>query len=187
MLAATAVTTSRSPSASRTALWQICCTLANGDRAVAKEYFEVFCGGSIARIDDFKTLYLSRNGKTETLKGGRDKGHRREMELTVEAMKQGKDAPIPFEELIEVTEATFAIEEAIRTQKMVSIEVETDTRSYRWNFLETPEAGRVLDRSERARSAVLGARLIVFGAALHRASDGAGKSGHRSHRWGGSR
>jgi polar amino acid transport system substrate-binding protein len=94
--------------------------LANGDRAVAKEYCEVFCAGSIARIDDFKTLSLSRNGKTETIKGGRDKGHRREMELTIEAMEQGKDAPIPFAELIEVTEATFAVEEAIRTQTTVS-------------------------------------------------------------------
>ena len=64
--------------------------VANGDRAVAKEYFEVFCGSSIARIDDFKTLSLSRNGKTETVKGGRDKGHRREIELTVAAMKEGK-------------------------------------------------------------------------------------------------
>jgi polar amino acid transport system substrate-binding protein len=95
--------------------------LANGDRAVAKEYCEVFCAGSIARIDDFKTLSLSRNGKTETIKGGRDKGHHREMELTIEAMEQGKDAPIPFAELIEVTEATFAVEEAIRTQKTVSL------------------------------------------------------------------
>jgi predicted dehydrogenase len=96
--------------------------LANGDRAVAKEYFEVFCGGSIARIDDFKTLSLSRNGKTETLKGGRDKGHRREMELTIEAMEQGRDSPIPFAELLEITEATFAVEEAIRTQRTVSLD-----------------------------------------------------------------
>ncbi len=95
--------------------------LANGDHAVAKEYFEVFCEGSVARLDDFKTLSLSRNGKTETIKGGRDKGHHREMELTIEAMEQGKDAPIPFAELIEVTEATFAVEEAIRTQKTVSL------------------------------------------------------------------
>ena len=93
--------------------------VANGDRAVAKEYFEVFCGSSVARMDDFKTLYLSRKGKTETLKSGRDKGHRRELELTVEAMRQGKEAPIPFAELVEVTEATFAIEEAIRTQRTV--------------------------------------------------------------------
>lgn len=96
--------------------------LANGDRAVAKEYFEVFCGGSIARMDDFKTLSLSRDGKTETFKGGRDKGHRREMELTIEAMEQGKDAPIPFAELLEVTEATFAVEEAIRTQRTVGLD-----------------------------------------------------------------
>jgi predicted dehydrogenase/threonine dehydrogenase-like Zn-dependent dehydrogenase len=93
--------------------------LANGDRAIAKEYFEVFSAGSIARIDDFKTLSLSRNGRTETLKGGQDKGHRREMEVTIAAMKQGEEAPIPFAELIEITEATFAIEEAIRTGKMI--------------------------------------------------------------------
>jgi hypothetical protein len=36
-------------------------------------------------------------------------------------MKQGKDAPIPFDELVEVTEATFAIEEAIRTQRSMSL------------------------------------------------------------------
>jgi predicted dehydrogenase len=95
--------------------------VANGDKAVAKEYFEVFCGGSIARIDDFKVLSLSRNGKMETSKRGQDKGHRREMELAIDAMKRGKDAPIPFNELIEVTEATFAIEEAIRTQRTVSL------------------------------------------------------------------
>jgi predicted dehydrogenase/threonine dehydrogenase-like Zn-dependent dehydrogenase len=96
--------------------------LANGDRTIGKEYFEVFCGGGIARIDDFKTLYLSRNGKTETLKGGRDKGHRREMELTLEAMKLGKDAPIPVEQLIEVTSVTYAIDDAIKTQRTVSIQ-----------------------------------------------------------------
>jgi predicted dehydrogenase/threonine dehydrogenase-like Zn-dependent dehydrogenase len=95
--------------------------LANGDRAVAKEYFEVFCGGEIARIDDFKTASLSRNGKTRICKGTQDKGHRREIELTIEAMKQGREAPIPFEELIEVIEATFAVEEAIRSQETMSI------------------------------------------------------------------
>ena len=40
-------------------------------------------------------------------------------------MKQGKEAPIPFAELVEVTQATFAIEEAIRTQRMACIDGET--------------------------------------------------------------
>jgi predicted dehydrogenase/threonine dehydrogenase-like Zn-dependent dehydrogenase len=97
--------------------------LANGDKAVAKEFFEVFCAGSIARIDDFKTFSLSQDGETETSKSAQDKGHRREMELTVAAMKQGNPAPIAFRDLIEVTRATFAIEEAIRTQKTVAIDV----------------------------------------------------------------
>jgi predicted dehydrogenase len=92
---------------------------ANGDKAVAKEYFEVFCSGGVARLEDFKTLHLSRNGKTESVKGRQDKGHHREVELTVEAMKHGGSAPIRFEELIEVTEATFAIEEAIGTKRIV--------------------------------------------------------------------
>jgi predicted dehydrogenase/threonine dehydrogenase-like Zn-dependent dehydrogenase len=96
--------------------------VANGDRTVGKEYFEVFCQGGIARIDDFKTLSLSRNGKTETSKGGRDKGHRRELELTIEAMKRSNSAPIPFLELAEVTEATFAVEEAIRSRKTVNLD-----------------------------------------------------------------
>jgi polar amino acid transport system substrate-binding protein len=95
---------------------------ANGNRAVAKEYFEVFCGGGIARIDDFKTLSLSRNGKTETLKSKQDKGHRREVELTIDVMKRGGPAPIPFSELVEVTEATFAVEEAIREHRPISLD-----------------------------------------------------------------
>jgi predicted dehydrogenase/NADPH:quinone reductase-like Zn-dependent oxidoreductase len=96
--------------------------LANGDKDVAKEYYEVFCASSVARLDDFKTLHLSRNGKTETLKSRQDKGHRKEMELTVYALRQGKEAPIPFIELIEVTEATFAIEEATRTGRTVPVD-----------------------------------------------------------------
>jgi predicted dehydrogenase len=96
--------------------------LSNGDRTVAKEYFEVFCANSVARLDDFKALHLSRNGKTRTTKGGQDKGHRREVQLTVQAMQQGNEAPIPFGELIEVTETTFAIEEAIRTRKKVNLD-----------------------------------------------------------------
>jgi predicted dehydrogenase/threonine dehydrogenase-like Zn-dependent dehydrogenase len=95
---------------------------ANGDKSVAKEFFEVFCGGSIARLDDFKALYLSRGGKTETLKGERNKGHRQELELTVDAMREGNSAPIPFTELMEVTRATFAIEQAIRTQRTVHMD-----------------------------------------------------------------
>jgi predicted dehydrogenase len=87
--------------------------VANGDRAAGKELFEVFCEGGIARLDDFKTLLLTRNGKTQTMKGSRDKGHEQEIKLTLAAMNEGTGAPISFDELVEVSETTFAIVEAL--------------------------------------------------------------------------
>ena len=87
--------------------------LANGDRSVPKEQFEVFCEGKVGRITDFCTLELARSGKSRRTRARQDKGHDREIELTVEAMRRGGCSPIPFEELVEVSEATLAIEEAI--------------------------------------------------------------------------
>ncbi len=95
--------------------------LANGDRSVAKEHFEVFCEGKVGRITDFRTLELARGGKTRRTRSGQDKGHQREIELTVDAMRRGGCSPIPFEELVEVSEATFAIEEAIGSGKSISL------------------------------------------------------------------
>jgi predicted dehydrogenase/threonine dehydrogenase-like Zn-dependent dehydrogenase len=95
--------------------------LANGDRSVAKEQFEVFCEGKVGRIGDFRTLELARDGKTRRTKAKRDKGHEREIELTLDAIRRGGCSPIPFEELVEVSEVTIAIEEAIGTGKSVSL------------------------------------------------------------------
>ena len=98
--------------------------LANGDPAVPKEHFEVFCEGAVARLEDFAILELVRDRKTRKLKSVRDKGHRRELQLTVDAMRQGKDAPIPFDEIIEVTEVTFSVAEALATGQPVLLEKE---------------------------------------------------------------
>jgi predicted dehydrogenase/threonine dehydrogenase-like Zn-dependent dehydrogenase len=87
--------------------------LANGDRSIPKEFFEVFCQGAIARLDDFRTLELARNGRVQKFKGAQDKGHRRELQLTIEAMRSGEPSPIPFDELVEVTEATFLVQDAL--------------------------------------------------------------------------
>lgn len=97
--------------------------LANGDRSVPKEQFEVFCEGKVGRIDDFCALELARDGKITRTKARRDKGHERELELTLEAIRRGSCAPIPFAELVEVSEATLAIEEAIRVGKSVLLQV----------------------------------------------------------------
>lgn len=96
--------------------------LANGDKAVPKEYFEVFCEGGVAILDDFCRLALTRDGKTSSEKGRRDKGHNRELELTLKALQQSAASPIPFEELVEVSEACLAIHQSIATGQPVPLE-----------------------------------------------------------------
>ncbi len=93
--------------------------VANGDKSVPKEYFEVFCEGGVGIIHDFCTLELTRNGKTTKTKHRRDKGHQREVELTLKAMRSGGAAPIPFEQLVEITKASFAVHESISTGQPV--------------------------------------------------------------------
>jgi predicted dehydrogenase/threonine dehydrogenase-like Zn-dependent dehydrogenase len=95
--------------------------LANGDRSVSKEQFEVFCEGKVGRIDDFCKLELSRDAKTKRIKSRRDKGHELEVDLTLNAIRLGIGSPIPFDQLVEVSEAMFAIEEAIGSGESVSL------------------------------------------------------------------
>jgi len=95
--------------------------LANGDHRIPKEFFEVFCQGGIARLHDFSTLELARNEKIQKFKARQDKGHHRELQLTIEAIRSGKPSPISFEELVEVTETTFLVQEALATGKVIRL------------------------------------------------------------------
>ena len=103
--------------------------LANGDKSVPKEYYEVFCGGSVAIIDDFNELRLARHGKIRRIKSNRDKGHKREVQLAIEGLHGGKGSPIPFEQIVQVTEASFAILEAVATGQPVPIKNKVGSRA----------------------------------------------------------
>lgn len=95
--------------------------LANGDTAVPKEYFEVFCEGSVARLDDFRSISLTRNHKTRVVQPRKDKGHARELELTIEAMRTGQPSPIAFEQLVEITEVTHTVQDLLTQGRAVSL------------------------------------------------------------------
>lgn len=94
--------------------------LANGDSAVPKEYFEVFCEGAVARLEDFSRLELFRNHKVKRYRSPRDKGHEAELRCTFKAMESGAPAPIPLNELLEVTEAAFRVAEAVVSEHPTS-------------------------------------------------------------------
>ena len=88
--------------------------LANGDKSFPKERVEVFCGGQIAVLDDFRILQTTKDGKKKEGKlAAQDKGHFNEMQALVSAIRSGQP-PIPYEQLIGVTQASFAAVESIR-------------------------------------------------------------------------
>jgi predicted dehydrogenase/threonine dehydrogenase-like Zn-dependent dehydrogenase len=80
----------------------------NGNKNLPKEYIEVFCDGTVAQIDDFTKLVIT--GKTKkTYKFKQDKGHINEISAFCDSIKNGKEAPISFEECFEVMKATFDV------------------------------------------------------------------------------
>ncbi|MEQ8910208.1 MAG: Gfo/Idh/MocA family oxidoreductase [Vicingaceae bacterium] len=86
---------------------------ANGSKALAKEYLEVHSGGKSAVLEDFKSLSLI-DKKVSKSKAKQDKGYQAEIQALTKSISQGKAMPIPFEELYEVTLATFKVLESIK-------------------------------------------------------------------------
>jgi predicted dehydrogenase len=95
--------------------------LANGDKSFPKERIEVFCGGRVAVLDDFRTLEMVRDGRRTTVKRAQDKGWRGEWIAFTKAIHEGGQPPIPYEQLVGVTKAAFATIESLRTGKIISV------------------------------------------------------------------
>ncbi len=88
--------------------------LANGDKSYSKERIEVFGGGNVAVLEDFRRLELVRNGKKRISRSllRQDKGHRGEWQSFINAIQAGTESPIPFHEIASTMRATFALEES---------------------------------------------------------------------------
>ena len=89
---------------------------ANGDPGYPKERLEILGDGRVAVLDDFRSLELGQRGRRRYARSvAQDKGHRAEAEAFVRACQRGENPPIAPESLWRTTEATFAIETALRT------------------------------------------------------------------------
>lgn len=100
--------------------------LANGDAACSKERLEGFGGGCAAAMEDFRSLELTRHGKRQVFRSRlrQDKGHCTEWEMFAAAIRDGKEAPISFNEIIATTLATFAAVKSLRTGEPVKVNPE---------------------------------------------------------------
>jgi predicted dehydrogenase/threonine dehydrogenase-like Zn-dependent dehydrogenase len=89
--------------------------LANGHRSFPKERLEVFCAGRVLQLDNFRRLrgYGWPNFSKMNL-WRQDKGNSSCVAAFVGAAKEGTGSPIPFAELLEVTEATLLADEQVR-------------------------------------------------------------------------
>ena len=74
------------------------------DAKLGKEYFEAFGGGKNLIVNEF-----------------RDKGQAEEVKRFVESVKTGGPMPIPLEEILATTRATFAVMQSLRTGQAVDL------------------------------------------------------------------
>ncbi len=94
----------------------------NGNKRVAKEEIEIFSGGTVLRIIDFKLLEINTERNTKTIKyKTADKGHRNEVSLFMQAIREGREAPITFDQIYQSMKATFAVETSIREKRSLAL------------------------------------------------------------------
>ena len=94
---------------------------ARGDTSLPKERIEMFAGSRAGVLDDFQSLTLAANGKTDTTNASQDKGHKQQMAAFVACVTKGGAAPIDEAELVETSAATIAVLESLRTGNRVEI------------------------------------------------------------------
>ncbi|MDA8570347.1 bi-domain-containing oxidoreductase [Schleiferiaceae bacterium] len=94
---------------------------ANGNKEVPKEFVEVFGGGMVVQMEDFKTLRVY--GKTVKVKKykDQDKGHAKCIQTYLTGIKSGSVCPISFEELYNSTLATLKVNQSIIQQRKIEL------------------------------------------------------------------
>ncbi|MEA3365430.1 MAG: Gfo/Idh/MocA family oxidoreductase, partial [Candidatus Hydrogenedentes bacterium] len=95
---------------------------ANGSKSYPKETVEIYSEGRVLRIENFRVTRgygVPQLRKFKTVR--QDKGHRAEVMAFIERIKNGGPPLIPFDELHNSTEASFAAVEAARTMTMLHI------------------------------------------------------------------
>jgi predicted dehydrogenase/threonine dehydrogenase-like Zn-dependent dehydrogenase len=97
--------------------------VANGDKSYSKERVEVFGGGAVAVLEDFRRLELVRHGRKQVVRSllRQDKGHSAEWRLFAKAIKDEEEAPIPFNEIVAGTLSALRIAESRRCGEAVEV------------------------------------------------------------------
>jgi predicted dehydrogenase len=89
--------------------------LANGHPSFPKERVEAFAAGRVLQLDNFRSLRAYGFGAVRSMNLWRqDKGQNACVAAFLRAIREGRESPIPFAEILEVSRVTVAVGEAAR-------------------------------------------------------------------------
>jgi predicted dehydrogenase len=93
--------------------------VANADKSFPKERAEVFSGGCVATLDDYRMLTTLRAGRHQTFRSRlrQDKGHAGEWKEFAKSICFGSPAPIPFNEIVNVSQTCFRMLDCLRERQ----------------------------------------------------------------------
>jgi len=92
----------------------------NGASKLSKEYLEVFCNGVTFIVDDYKSSYIYSKSLKKKSYSGKDKGHKKQIELLLRSIKNGLSTPISFTELYYTSQMTLDVIESIVKRKIIN-------------------------------------------------------------------
>ncbi len=94
----------------------------NGNKAYPKEILEIYSEGRIIKLNNFRSISAYGFRGFRSFRTWRqDKGHGAEIEAFVERVISGGAPLIPFDQIVNVTRASFAAVESTKTNKMIHV------------------------------------------------------------------
>lgn len=101
---------------------------ASGDRAYSRERIEMFSGGRVGVLEDFRKLEYIAQGKTLRVhRWNQDLGYDGEIAAFLSAVRTGAGSPLPFEQAVAVSLTTFRILDSLSTGQRVELGTPRDT------------------------------------------------------------
>lgn len=92
--------------------------LSEGDKGLAKERVEIFGGGKVFVLDDFRRASLYKDGREEQIAlKAQDKGQQAQVRRVCASVLEGGAAQISLEELAATSRATFRVLDSLRERR----------------------------------------------------------------------
>jgi predicted dehydrogenase len=106
---------------------------ANGAKIYPKERLEIFSDGRVLTVENFRITKGYGFGNFKKFRTSRqDKGHKHEIAAFVNLLINGGKILIPFEQLVNVTKASFAVMDSAAKGKTINLQQQEQPLGSEW-------------------------------------------------------